>query len=580
MSFRKVASIGLLAALMLGGVWLLSRSAGVGPETAQRDALVRQMAAPAGARDSAGAAGDMAYEPITPVVVNMRDVPEGVYTPNNTYDLWRNGLIDLDENESRVSQAAMDALRAEALDMPAQEIAGPSGSNDFQAAGVSFTSLDASECCGGGTSVPPDPEMAVGATHIIATVNVSFEIYNKSGTSVYGPVTFDSFFSGVPGCVSTFDPNAVYDDSTGRYIIGVDGDGTHYCIAVSQTGNPTGAWNLYSFQTSTSALGNPFFDYPHIGVGIDAIYMGANMFNGIAGFEGRVWAMNKAAMYAGSPMAPVTRSLGDFGGTPQPVNFQGSGQGTFPTSGPHYIVTDPYDGDNVTVWTWANALSGTTSPAVAATLNMQTASGVTSGAPGTAPQLGSSALLEANDWRMRSAEYRNGNVWVSDSISCNPGGGTVNCVRWAQISLAGTPAILQAGVLASNGEHRLFGDLSTNSCEDMLIGYTKTSSSMYPAVFVNGRSDGDPNGTVQTEVLVKAGETAYTSFDGSPYRWGDYTSMRIDPDGQTFWYLGEYSKSGVAAAANWGTYIGSFTFPGCVPFEVTDFLYLPMVNRN
>ena len=61
---------------------------------------------------------------------------------------------------------------------------------------------------------------------------------------------------------------------------------------------------------------------------------------------------------------------------------------------------------------------------------------------------------------------------------------------------------------------------------------------------------------------MKAGEIEYTAFDTpSPLRWGDYTEMTIDPDGTTFWYLGEYSKSGVTdPQTNWGTYIGAFEF--------------------
>ena len=139
MSLRKLTAFGLLIALLLTGTWLMARPGGVAPETAVRSSLVRQMAAPAGSGSAAVAAADIAYEPSLPVIVNMRDVPQGEYTPYNTYDLWQNGLIDLDENESRVSQAELDALRAEAMAMPAQDIAGPSGANDFEAAGVAFT---------------------------------------------------------------------------------------------------------------------------------------------------------------------------------------------------------------------------------------------------------------------------------------------------------------------------------------------------------------------------------------------------------------------------------------------------------
>src|SRR5690606_20132041 len=98
-------------------------------------------------------------------------------------------------------------------------------------------------------------------------VNVAFEIYNKSGVSLAGPTTFASFMNANPNCTGVFDPNVLYDEEADRYILGIDADGKYYCIAVSQTGDPLGSWNLYAFSTSTR---NDFFDYPHAGVGQDA----------------------------------------------------------------------------------------------------------------------------------------------------------------------------------------------------------------------------------------------------------------------------------------------------------------------
>ena len=61
----------------------------------------------------------------------------------------------------------------------------------------------------------------------------------------------------------------------------------------------------------------------------------------------------------------------------------------------------------------------------------------------------------------------------------------------------------------------------------------------------------------------QGGEITYTAFDSAPRRWGDYTGMTIDPDGLTFWYLGEYSKDTGTTNGRWGTWINSFTFPSC-----------------
>jgi PKD repeat protein len=129
-------------------------------------------------------------------------------------------------------------------------------------------------------------------------------------------------------------------------------------------------------------------------------------------------------------------------------------------------------------------------------------------------------------------------------------------VRWAQIDPS-VPSVVDAGVIGSNNEYRSFPDLAVDACGNMMMGYSKTSPTSNPGIFATGR---DSSGAIQSEITVKAAEAIYDAFDGSPYRWGDYTEMTIGPDGSTFWYLGEYSKNISFANGNWGTWISSFTF--------------------
>jgi hypothetical protein len=426
----------------------------------------------------------------------------------------------------------------------------------------SFDSLDINDCCGGGANVPPDPEMAAGPNHLIAVVNVAFEVYDKSGTVLAGPTTFASFFAAQPLCVAppygAFDPTVVYDEEADRFAIGVDGNGTHYCIAASATSNPLGAWHIYAVPANFSAA---FHDYPHTGVGDNYIVVGANQFNGTLpdGFEGRVWALTKSQLYAGTALTFHTASTTSLYGTPQPLHLHGFNQGTWPSYGnTHYFVTDLYDGCTMQVWQW-NIPSA---PSIVNSINLCAATGVTGGFPVNARQSGG-GTIQANDWRMRMFEYRNGHAWTTDTIACNPGGGSVDCVRWAEVDLSGTPSLVQAGVYSSSGDYRIFPDLAVNDCGDMAIGYTKTSRSIFPSIWYTGRESGDPAGTLQAEAQLKAGEITYTAFDPAPRRWGDYTGMTIDPDGQTFWYLGEYSKITGNANGRWGNYIGSFNYPAC-----------------
>jgi hypothetical protein len=503
------------------------------------------------------------YQANGPFPINLDELSMQAAGPD------RRGMVrrrDVGRIENQISDEMAERLRAEALLLPpSYAINGPQSLDPdllSPALGTSFESLDASGCCGGGLVVPPDPELAVGPNHIIAVVNTAIEMYDKSGNILLGPVTFSNFFSGVENCFSHFDPNVIYDEEHDRFIIGDDADGANYCVAATTGPDPTGTWNRYSFAANEGGL---FFDYPHAGVGLDAIYLGANMFG--SGFvEGRLWALDKDAMYSGAAMSVVTRSTGAEG-TPQPVNLHGWAQGTWPTAGPHYILTDgPFNGADYGVWSWEDPF-GADILTNLGSVNLNDFTGEIAAYPIDAPQSGSIIQLQANDWRVQDAEYRNGLIWMANTQACNPGGGTVDCVRWASIDPTGTPVIIDAGIYGSDGEYRFFADVAANDCDDMAIGYSKSSSSMFPSVWVSGRESGDAPGTLRAEVELKAGERDYDSFQsGISHRWGDYTGMTVDPDGKTFWYLGQYSKDiSNFNTTTWATYIGSFTFPNCAP---------------
>jgi len=257
--------------------------------------------------------------------------------------------------------------------------------------------------------------------------------------------------------------------------------------------------------------------------------------------------------------APLMQTVvGGF--TPQPMNAHGWAQGTWPATGPHFIVANQivpaYSGDFFDVWAWTDPFGANVYSQVG-TVDLAVST-FPAGYPFDAPQSGA-LNIQANDWRVLDAEYRNGDVWITQTISCNPGAGTVDCVRWAEID-PNVPAVLQAGVFATPDEYRIFPDLGVNHCDDMTIGYTKTSSMMWPAAWVTGRLSSDPPNQLQSEAPLRNGDMPYISWDGPPHRWGDYTGGTSDPDGVGTWYLGEYSKLITPPPlANWGTFVGEYT---------------------
>ena len=566
---KRTLAIMTVVAVIAGGAWLILDSAS---QNRGLESSGPSMLAPAGmSKDSGSERAPIAWAPrVTveatgPTHIDLSIIPAGIYDPSNQLDSGRiPGRI-----ESPLPEEEVARLRAEAEFLPPDDniqIMAPGGGS--LVAGPSFDSLDVTECCGGGTSVPPDPELAVGTNHIIAVVNIAFEIYDKAGTSLTGAVTFSSFFSANPGFPgSPFDPNVLYDEGADRWYIGIDADGTDFCFAVTQTPDPTAAWYSYCFATD---IGGAFFDYPHSGIGNQAIYMGSNQFG--TSFEGRIWAIDKDDAYAGLPITVPSFSTGGDG-TPQPGHLRGETP-TMEGIGVDYFMTDNFDGCVHNMWSIDDPF-GTPTVTQGGDLNFCTSTGVAGGFPVDWPQAGSANLLQANDWRNRGMEYRNGLFYTTDSISCNPGGGTVNCARWAIVdpafAVATEPegvAIVDSGVVASNGEHRTFPSIAANVCGDIVLGYSKGSTGMFPSTFVTGRQSGDAPGTMEPEQVLKMGEIAYSAFDGAPFRWGDYTGTYSDPDGVTFWYLGEYSKDTPSNLADWGNYIGSFAFPDCTTGSV------------
>ena len=551
---QTLAKIVVVLLLVVAGTWLALRTATPAPETSARRAALAAFAPgrPLAPRNDIAPAPESGV--VAPVTVELAAVPSGVNPENSLYARWQRGEVDITENESFLPPAEVAALKEAALNLPAMAPLAAPLTGQAPVPGTGWPSLDYND----GSGVPPDPEMAAGPNHLIAAVNSSFAIYNKTGSLVGGPYEFGTFMNSNPNCNAfDFDPNAIYDEQANRFILGIDVDGFYYCLAVSATANPLGAWHIYAFHV---ASGNEFFDYPHAGVGNEYIFAGANIFTS-SFLESRVYAFDKSDMYAGSPAAWASRDLPTTEDTPIPLNLHGWAQGTWNSGANHYFITDyNYNGSTYRVWRWSNPLSS--APAAVGVANLQTATGVTGGYPIDAPQQGSSAKLQANDYRPHDFEYRNGFAWFVTTISCNPGGGTVNCLRWAKINPT-TAAVADAGVLSSSSQHRIFGNLAVNSCEDMVVGYTKTSTAMFPGVFAAGREAGDPAGTLQPEVQLQAGAITYTAFDGSPHRWGDYTGMTIDPNGQTFWYLGEYSKNTGTSNGRWGTYIRALSYPNC-----------------
>ena len=440
-----------------------------------------------------------------------------------------------------------------------------------------------------GDGWPPDTNGDVGPVYYLQTVNTSLGIFRKSDGALLASFTFDALMGqGNQGNLCDTDnfgdPVVVWDSAADRWIatdfafkLNSQGDPVapfYQCFAVSRTGDPlTGGWYFYSLQTT-----DYFPDYPKLGVWPDGLYLTANLFRGNNSRNVRVWALNKAQMYAGAGAASVLFNL--------PASIQGVSIFTGLPSTYHAVTgTPPAGRPNLISVIWSSKLARVwkfhvdwNSPAnstLTGPSNVTLASwGV---APASVPAKNGNALDTLRERLMVQSQYTNiggvESLWLTHTVA-NPGNSGLAAPRWYQVNVTGgnvAASPLQQSTWAPDSTvSRWMGSLAVDKNGNMAIGYTAASSSLFPAIRYAGRLASDPANTLgQSETsLIEGSASQCCNFSNGSVnnRWGDYSAMTIDPDGCTFWYTNEHYQSPqptTLAQDNWQTRIGSFKFPNC-----------------
>jgi hypothetical protein len=168
---------------------------------------------------------------------------------------------------------------------------------------------------------PPDPVGDVGPNHYVEMINLVFGVYDKAGNKLLGPVDTGTLWAGFPieDCIDpSGDPIVVYDQFADRWLLsqfttrGLD-DPTlpfYNCVAVSQTGDPTGAYYRYAFITQEDPDGGYYFpDYPKYGVWKDSYLLTTRDFGSVDGYGISVYALDRNKMLNGEPARAVQHFL-------------------------------------------------------------------------------------------------------------------------------------------------------------------------------------------------------------------------------------------------------------------------------
>ncbi|HEY7066159.1 MAG TPA: carboxypeptidase-like regulatory domain-containing protein [Chloroflexota bacterium] len=440
-----------------------------------------------------------------------------------------------------------------------------------------------------GAGHPPDPNGDVGPTYYIQTINVSIGIFNKSTGVRVAAFTFNTLmsqgnFGNLCDTNNFGDPVVLYDSFEDRWIITdfafqLDGSddiinppGAFECIAVSQSGDPVaGGWHFYSI-----AIAGGLADYPKFGIWPDGLYMSANMFGypANAPFQNpRVWAINKAQMYAGSPTMQVVSfdaPASDFTLLPSNARLQ---TGTPPAGRPNLFISTWQFTNAVSVYKfhvdWNRlSLSTFTGPD-----NPLASSSWPNASVGDAPTPGNS--LDTVDIRaMMQNQYTNlggvESLWTTHTVRRQNTSGFA-ASRWYQMDVTGGTVAANLPQAATwdpdgaNTNYRFMPSLAVDRAGDMALGYSLSNATTNPQIKYAGRLASDPVNTFsQGEQTLINGTGTQTGNCGPSAcdRWGDYSAMTLDPDGCTFWYVNEYY---VTSGLSYQTRIGSFKFPSCTP---------------
>jgi len=427
---------------------------------------------------------------------------------------------------------------------------------------------------------PSDSNLSVSPKQIVQTTNVQFAVYNKTGTLLKGPVALDSLFSGLSnlcGSNNGGDPIVLWDKIANRWLISQlaynnNFTSNYVCIAVSQTDDATGSFNLYSFAFSHLP------DYPKFGVwkssdstGTSDYYFSANLFSTalfygpvVCAFNGSDMQNNRTARYACSQGSTSDVSLlpSDYDGDPSQAPVEANNFVELSTAGTATTGQSLFMFPFTVTWGTGNT-GGTLNNPTRATINVPAytvacAGGTCIPQPGTTQQLDS-----LGDRLMYRLAYRKFSGYESLLVnhSVDPGTGNAG-IRWYELRNSGGGwSVYQAATFApDNANYRWMASIAQDKNSNIGVGYSiSNSASLYPSIYYTGRASGDPLNTLSTnENTIIAGTGAETG--GS--RWGDYTSLSLDPsDDCTFWYTNEYylPHNGVA----WRTRIDWFQLTGC-----------------
>jgi hypothetical protein len=461
-------------------------------------------------------------------------------------------------------------------------------------------------------NIPPDTNGAVGLDRVFSNTNSNYRVQDKATGAALSTVSSDTFWASSGGS-GFFDPQIVYDQYNQRWILAMASNSSTATssieIAVSQTSDPSGAYNIFRFTvgcaggTAGCNAQGEWADFPMIGFNKNWIAVGMNMFQIVGtGAGGAQLNNNSKTLVIDYPAARA--------GTATATLFSGAAIGFC-----NYPVTT-HSATEETLYLAQHLSSGGATYKISAITGTSAAPVFTLGATMTRPGGGWTQPggdngpqqcvpgvsiptqtcpatvrgIDVGDAQVRSNPvFRNGRVWYSQTIALPAGGLTVNSrfvAQWTSVT-ATTGVFVDGGrvedataTLNNGGKHFIYPSLGVNKNNDVLMGFSELESDDYVDAGYTFRLGTDAAGTMRDPAIYKEGEDYYSkTFSGTRNRWGDYSHTLIDPvNDRDLWTVQEYAQPRVGTTgqgsndSRWGTWWAKVTAPaGAGDLNISEF---------
>ena len=443
---------------------------------------------------------------------------------------------------------------------------------------------------------PPDAAGAAGPTQFLVGVNGRLRSFSKATGVADGVLNaaMDPFFATVRNGNPTFFPQVRYDRTSSRWIVTSNTTGDSFVnnrvlIAVTDGASngvlsATTVWTFFYFQhnlVTTAGDTDLFFDSPSLGVGVNGLTIGGNLFNAQGIYMGasvhvvrksRVLSSTGGNLVSSGDVVAFRNLTSTPGGTGPyaPAGVDDFSDAAAATSVEAWVAGVDNASFGALVFRRITFASTGAWPPSGISANMVLAVPATSlplRVPHQENLLGVDGELDAVDDRLSAASRRGDRIWTAQNISVDTGGaspGDRDGSRWYEIDVSAAPSLTQAGTLfdpaPSDPLSYWIPAIAASGQGHAAIGSSVSGQAHFVDAAIAGRLAGDPPGTLQTRLLYTSSATSYNPAGdpGAGRLWGGHSFTSVDPnDDMTMWTIQEYCD----ATDSWGVRVLELVAP-------------------